>query len=254
MIGFILRAESAAQREVDAETGKECAADHFAFRNLRLRAITDGDLGVGERDVGHYRGERTGLTAHGVVDGVREGLVGVDGAGASGRVGGFNVNEAIGFEHGQGAEEHRVHDAEDGRIRAHAESQRQNRRDGKARALAQGAEGEAEIAEGLVEEGPAVVEIEALLRYADVAELAAGLTAGFFIAETFAFELVGFEFKMRLDLFSKILLAALAIEHDQASSRVGEKLLSRIRPMARARRRHSLVFSTNCLRPFGVRV
>jgi len=34
-----------------------------------------------------------------------------------------------------------------------------------------------------------------------------------FVAEAFALELVGFEFKMRLDLFRKILLAALAIEH-----------------------------------------
>jgi len=164
------------------------------------------------------------------------------------------VNEAIGSNTGKERRSTAFMTLKDGRIRAHAESQRQNRRDGKARALAQGAEGEAEIAEGLVEEGPAVVEIEALLRYADVAELAAGLTAGFFIAETFA--LSSSASSSRCDLISsaKSCWLRLRLKHDQASSGWAKNCYRESGPWRAPGVATRWFFSTKLLAAFGVRV
>src|SRR6185312_5340546 len=55
---------------------------------------------------------------------------------------------------------------------------------------------------------------------------------------------------MRLDLFGKIVRAAPASEHYQASSLCGRT--SRINPIALVNRCHSLVFSTSCWRPLAV--
>ena len=254
VIRLVLLAEAATQWQIDAEAGEERAADHVAFGFFGLWAIADGDFVAGERDVGDDGREAAVLVAQRVVDGIGKGQVAVDCAGAHGRIGGLNEDKALGVVDRQRAQQHRVHDTEDRGVCAHAESQRQNRSNRKSRTLPKRAEGKAQIAQRLVEECPTVPKIEALLRHAYVAEFAPGLSMRVFVAEAIALELVGFEFKMRLDLFRKILLAALAIEHGQASSRLGTWWLSRTIPMARARRRHSPVFSTSCSRPFCVSV
>ena len=71
---------------------------------------------------------------------------------------------------------------------------------------------------------------------------------GIGIANPFGLEVGRFELQVRTDLLSKVGgIAFLASpEHGQTSSG------PRIRPMAAARRRHWLVFSASCARPFGV--
>ena len=105
----------------------------------------------------------------------------------------------------------------------------------------------------IVEPHNPVSQIEALLRRTHVAELEPCLPARLIFAQAFTLQLIGFEFEMRLDLLSKIICAPFAFEHGYASSPLDPPLPLRISPIAFVSRCHSLVFSTSCSRPFGVR-
>ncbi|HEY2859350.1 MAG TPA: hypothetical protein VGJ21_13105 [Terracidiphilus sp.] len=54
---------------------------------------------------------------------------------------------------------------------------------------------------------------EALLRCGEAAEFGLGFPARVVITQTILFQRVGFQFKVRLDLFGKIVVAASAPEH-----------------------------------------
>jgi hypothetical protein len=56
------------------------------------------------------------------------------------------------------------------------------------------------------------------LRRAHIAEFKPCLSARFIFAQAFTLQLICLEFKMRLDLLSKIISAPCAFEHDYASS------------------------------------
>ena len=72
--------------------------------------------------------------------------------------GGFDVRRytsAIRIGHRQRPQQHRVHHAEDRRVRADAKRQRQNRRERQIRGSAQRANPESQIAQQLVQPHPA---------------------------------------------------------------------------------------------------
>ncbi len=126
-----------------------------------------------------------------------------------------------------------------------------NRSDGEAGILHHLAQRKPEIAQQVVEPLHAVLQIEALLCRAHIAELDLCFAPRLILAQALLLEIVRFEFKMRLDLLGKIIRAPPVFEHGYTFS-LSPTLLPRINPMARVRRCHSLVFATSCARPFAV--
>jgi hypothetical protein len=189
-----------------------------------------------------------------IVNGVGECSIGVDGSGSERRVRGSEIDQAIGIGDGKRTQKDRVHDAEDGGIRADSEGQGEDGCCRKAGALRARAQAEAEIAEQLVEACPSASQVVALSRGSYIAERDVRFAASFAGAQASAFEFVGFEFEMRFDLRREIVCTALAMENGYASSPCGPLLASRIMLIARVRRCHSPVFSASCARPLSVSV
>ncbi len=170
---------------------------------------------------------------------------GTDGSGAVGRSGGVEIDDALRVGDGKRAQEHRVHDAEDGGVGSDAQSKREDGGEGEAGTLAHGAQAEAEIAEEAIQPGPAAVEVEALLSGTDIAESATSLEGSFVGRDAFLAKIVGFKLEVGADFFGKIgFAAATAMEHDQTSSFRGAAAL-RIRAMASVSRFHWEVFSAS---------
>src|SRR5450631_2860556 len=105
---------------------------------------------------------------------------------------------------------------------------------------------ESQIAQQLVQARPSALQVKPLLRRAHAAELAPRPPPCLVLAQAAALQFVGFQFEMRFDFFCKILSTAFAPEHTYASSLCGPLPESRIKPIARVRRRHSPVFSASC--------
>ena len=122
------RGEAAAAEDGDAEAGEEIAGDHVAFGQLRHAADADAELAAGEKADGHEVAEGAVGRTQGVIDGVGEGFVGVDGAGAVRGAGGVEVDDALGIGDGERTQEDGVHDAEDSGVGADAQRQGQRRR------------------------------------------------------------------------------------------------------------------------------
>ncbi len=252
VLAFIVIVETASQRQLDAQTGEVCAADHIAFGFLRLGAIPDCHPAAGQGHEGDHRRKPLRLLPERFINGIGEGFVGVDGAGPMWRVGRPQVHHALRIGYRQRTQQHRVHYAEDGGVGADAERERQHRGKRESRAVPQRPPSESHIAQKFFESHPAALHVEALLCGADAAEFPPGLPLGLFLSQSLVAKVIGLQFKMRLDLCGEIVCAALAPEHSQASSPCG-LAGSTIRPIARANRRHSLVFSISCSRPFAVR-
>ena len=86
----------------------------------------------------------------------------------------------------------------------------------------------------------------------DIAKLNAGATVGFFLAQTFAAQVVGLEVEVGLDLLGKIFSSAFGLNIAYASSPCGSVPGSRIKSIARVSRFHCEVFSSSSARPFAV--
>ena len=133
------RAEPAAEHRLEADDAEEIAGDDHAVDAHRPLVAGDVEGGVAVSGDSAQRGH-AGSPLHDVRARGRVLLAGLD-------LLVVDRDQPIGVVEGQGPEEHRVHDAEDGGVGSDAERQRDDRDEREAGSLDEGAPGDPEVGE-----------------------------------------------------------------------------------------------------------
>jgi hypothetical protein len=122
-------------------------------------------------------------------------------------------DDAVGIAIRQRLEDHGPHDAEDGRRRADAQGQREHRRGGESRRLAQHPQTVADVPDGVVDERRADFIACGFARALAAAEPQEGLPAGLVRCEAGADVLLGLSIEVKRNLFVEPALEPIAAGH-----------------------------------------